>query len=65
MCVCIKCIKSGKKHTKNVKLKLLTRKDTFGQIDVQSDYDNWAQMFDKSDPKKQKYRQELIPNAKF
>ena len=28
--VCIKCGKSAKKHTKNVKLKLLTREDTFG-----------------------------------
>ena len=51
VCVCIKCIKSGKKHTKSVKWKVLTTKDTFGQIEVQSDYDNWAQIFDKCDPK--------------
>ena len=29
-CVCIKCFKSAKKNTKNVKFKLLTNKDTFG-----------------------------------
>ena len=29
-CVCIKCFKSAKKNTKNVKLKLFTKEDTFG-----------------------------------
>ena len=29
-CVCIKCFKSTKKNTKNAKLKLLTKEDTFG-----------------------------------
>ena len=32
-CVCIKCFKSAKKDTKNMKLKLLTKEDTFGQIE--------------------------------
>ena len=54
-CVCIKWVKSAKKHTKNVKYKLLTRED----------YDNWAQVFDKCDPEKQKYRYELIPHIEF
>ena len=29
-CVCIKCFKSANKNIKNMKLKLLTKKDTFG-----------------------------------
>ena len=32
-CVCIKCFKSAKKDTKNMKLKSLTKEDTFGQIE--------------------------------
>ena len=28
-------------------------------LEVKSDYDNWAQIFDKCDPEKQKYRYEL------
>ena len=35
------------------------------ELETESDYDNWTQTFDKFDPKKQKYRQELISNAKF
>ena len=34
-------------------------------LEVESDYDNWAQIFDKCDPEKQKYRHELMPNTKF
>ena len=52
-CVCIKWVKSAKKHIKNVKLK------------IESDYHNWVQIFDKFDPVKQKYRYELLPNTKF
>ena len=32
---------------------------------VASEYNIWAQMFDKCDPEKQKYRYELKPNTKF
>ena len=39
----------------------VNRKD----LEVESDVANWAQIFDKCDPKKQKYRHELIPNTKF
>ena len=35
------------------------------ELEVKSDVTNWAQIFDKWDPKKQKYRQELTPNAKY
>ena len=38
----------------------VNRKD----LEVESDAANWAQIFDKYDPKKQKYRQELTPNVK-
>ena len=39
----------------------VNRKD----LEVESDVTNWAQIFDKCDPEKQKYRQELITNAKY
>ena len=39
----------------------INRKD----LEVESDVANWAMIFDKCDPKKQKYRQELTPNAKY
>ena len=32
---------------------------------VESDVANWAQIFGKYDPRKQKYRQELTPNAEY
>ena len=34
-------------------------------LEVESDYDNWAQIFDKCDLEKQKYRCELMPNTEF
>ena len=34
-------------------------------LEIESNYNNSAQIFDKCDPEKQKYREELIPNAKF
>ena len=34
------------------------------KLEIESDVANWAHIFDKCDPKKQKYRQELTPNAK-
>ena len=39
----------------------VNRKD----LEIDSDVSNWAQVFDKCDPKKEKYRQELIPNAEY
>ena len=39
----------------------VNRKD----LEVESDVPNWVQIFDKCDPKKQKYRHELMPNTKF
>ena len=34
-------------------------------MEVESDVANWAQIFDKCDSEKQKYRQELTPNAEY
>ena len=39
----------------------VNRKD----LEVEWDVANWAHIFDKCDPEKQKYRQELIPNAEY
>ena len=39
----------------------VNRKD----LEVESDVANWAQIFDKCDPKKQKYIHELMSNTKF
>ena len=39
----------------------VNRKD----LEVESDITNWAQNFDKCYPEKQKYRQELTPNAEY
>ena len=39
----------------------VNRKD----LQVESDVANWAQTFDKCDPEKQKYRQELTLNAEY
>ena len=65
-----KWFKSAKKNTKNAKLKLSTKKDTFGEIEkVQKQKQvlvaNWAQFFDKCDPEKQKHRQGLTPNTEY
>ena len=38
----------------------VNRKD----LEVESDVNNWAPIFDKCDPEKQKYIQELTPNLK-
>ena len=39
----------------------VNRKD----LEVESDVVNWTPIFDKCDPEKQKYRQELTPNVKY
>ena len=43
------------------KILLVNRKD----LEVESDVANWAQIFDKCDLEKQKYRQELTPNVEY
>ena len=39
----------------------INRKD----LEIESDVANWAMIFDKCDLKKQRYRQELTPNAEY
>ena len=39
----------------------VNRKD----LEVESNVANWVQIFDNCDPEKQKYRQELTPNAEY
>ena len=34
-------------------------------LQIESGYSNWAAIFDKYDPNKQKYRHELMPSTKF
>ena len=46
-------------------MRLLTKEDIRKVLEVKSDVANWAQIFDKCDSKKLKYRQELTPNAKY
>ena len=69
LCVCIKWVKSAKKHTKKCEVETIDKGRYFWinrrDFEAESDYDNWAQIFDKCDPKKQKYRRELMPNTKF
>ena len=64
-CVCIKCFKSAKKNTKMWSWNYWQRNRKDLEVEVESDLANWAQIFDKCDPKKQKYRHELMPNTKF
>ena len=69
MCVCIKSAKSAKKHTKKCEVEIIYKGRYLwinrSDLEVESDYNNWAQIFDKCDPEKQKHRYELMPNTKF
>ena len=40
---------------------LINRRD----LEIESDYNNWVQIFDKWNHEKQKYRYELMPDTKF
>ena len=61
MCVCIKCIKSAKKHIQKCEIEIIDKGKYFWVnrrdlekilLEIKSDYKNWAQVFDKYDPKK-------------
>ena len=68
-CVCIKWFKSAKKGYKKCEVEIIDKGRYFWvnrkDLEVESDVANWAQIFDKCDPEKQKYRQELTPNAEY
>ena len=68
--VCMyKLVQISKERYKKCEVKIIdkerylwvNRKD----LEVESDVANWAQIFNKCDLKKEKYRQELTPNAEY
>ena len=71
MCVCVcmyKMSQISKEAYKKCEVKVskgtyfwINRRD----LEVKSDYNNWAQIFYKCDPEKQKHRYEFMPNTKF
>ena len=68
-CVCRKCFKSANKNIKKCKIEIIDKERYFWvnrkDLEIESDVANWAQIFDKCDSKKQKYRPELTPNAEY
>ena len=62
----VQIIKEG---YKKCKVEIIDKERYFwvnrNDLEVESDVANWAQIFDKCDLKKQKYRQELTPNAEY
>ena len=68
-CICIKCFKSAKKNRKKSRVEIIDKGKHFWvnrkDLEIESDVANWAQIFDKCDSKKQKYRPELTPNAEY
>ena len=68
-CVCIKWFKSAKKRYEKCEVEIIDKGRYFlvnrKDLEVESDVANWAQIFDKCDPEKQKYRQELTTNADY
>ena len=67
--MCIKWFKSAKKRDEKCEVEIIEKRRYFWLIrkdlEIESGVDNWAQIFDKCDPKKQKYRHELMPNTAF
>ena len=55
------CKKCGIETTDDERYFWINRRD----LEIESDYKNWAQIFDKCHPKKQKRRYKLMPNTKF
>ena len=57
------------KGYKKCKVEIIGKKRYFcvnrKDVEVESDVANWAQIFDKCDLEKQKYRQEWTPNAEY
>ena len=62
-----KMVQISKKEYKKCEVEIIDEERYFWanrkHLEVESDVANWAQIFDKCDPEKQKYRHELIPNT--
>ena len=60
-------IQISKEEYEKLKVEIIDKGQYFWvnttDFEVESDVANWAQIFDKCDPEKQKSRQELTPNA--
>ena len=69
-CVCMyKMCKISKEACKKCETEIIDDGRYFWinrrDLEIESDCDNWEQIFDKCDPEKQKYIYELMPNTKF
>ena len=64
-----KMVQISKKGYEKSKVEIINKGRYFQvngkDLEIESDVTNWAQIFDKCDPEKQKYRQELTPNAEY
>ena len=64
-----KMVQISKKEYEKCEVKITDKERYFWVnrkgLEVETCLANWAQFFDKCDPEKQKYRQELTPNREF
>ena len=64
-----KMLQISKKEQKKSRVEIIDKGKHFWvnrkDLEIESDVANWAQIFDKCDSKKQKYRPELTPNAEY
>ena len=64
-----KMVQISKEAYKKCKVEIIDKERYFWvnrkDLEVESDVANWAQIFDKYNLKKQKYREELTPNAEY
>ena len=64
-----KMIQIGKEAYKKCEVEIIDKGRYFWinrrDLEVESDNDNWTQIFNKCDPNKQKHKYDLTPNVKF
>ena len=64
-----KMVRTSKEGYKKCEIEIIVKEKYFWvdrkDLEIKSDVSNWAQVFDKCDLEKQKYRQELTPNAEY
>ena len=72
LCVCVfvyKMFEISKKAHKKCEIEIINDGKYFWikrrDLEIESDYDKWPQIFDKCAPEKQKYRYELMRNTDF